>query len=219
MKQTGLFLLIVLSLNSARSAETVSELERLRGFAQHNQGNQEFDRKRLQDVDEIKKKRQQWEETLQQAVSEHKAAKQKQAQALTETSPEYQNDLAEKRKKDSELEQARIEYIKQRNAQKAQRQSTVHLSEEEELGLNLQAERVDPAKRHYSGGRPSSSGRSSSPGNADFNTPPSDYLPPPPPPPPPPLPEFYESDGPAPIPPPPEFDEPIPPPVFDDPDF
>jgi len=219
-----LFFLILSTTLSAQkaSAQEFSEEERLKGFAQHNQRNQEFDRIRLSGANEIKKKREAWQEHISKSVEEYKASKQKQAKTVDESSPEYKVDFEQKKKVDQAYEETRKQYIKQRDAQRARRKVTIKLSEEEEYGLNEVGLRADIKKRALYGGQTgfkSIRGRGAgiSSGNTDFASPPPPPNPPEFNPPPPQPPEFFEPE--IPPPPPPEFDEPIPPPVFDDPDF
>ncbi len=214
--------LLLLNLQMVQAAESFSEEQRLEGFAEHKRKNAQFEKERLSDVDGVKKSRKVWEEQLQKAVADYKASKNRQSVALDESSPEYKEDLKAKKQRAEELEKFRQEYVRERNLKKAQKNSHIHLTEEEELGLIEKDQRVDIAKRSLYGGGGSSAhsfnsgrgGRNTRGGTTDFAPPPSDFSPPPPPPA---SPEFYEPEIPPPPPPPPmEFEEPIPPPVFDD---
>lgn len=207
---------------SAANVEVFSEEERLKGFVQHRRKNAEHDQIRLSGRDEIKKKREAWEEQRTKAVDEYKAWKKRQATRVDESSPEYFEDLAAKKKYAQGHEESRKQYNREQEAQAARRKTNVKLSEAEELGLEAWTDRADVKKRALYGGKPdfnSVRGRGSgiSSGYTDFAPPPApppqDFNQPPPQPP-----EFFEPEIPPP-PPPPEFEEPIPPPVFDDPDF
>jgi hypothetical protein len=218
------FALILLSLSAKSFAEEFSEEERLKGFAQHQQRNKEFSAKREAAADAVQKKRDEWEKQRQASVPEYKEWKAKQKQSLDETSPEYFEDLKQKKAQDLKLEEARKAYVKERDAKRAQRKATIKLTEEEEYGLNENPPRVDYRNRKPYGGKPSGRGGSfpsSRSGSIDFgNAPPAHSNEFGTSPPPPPTPEFFEPEiPPPPPPPPPEFEEPVPPPVFDDPDF
>jgi hypothetical protein len=228
-------ILLALCVTSLRGgAEEYSEEERLLGFTRHRQRNEELDRQRESGADAVKKARAKWEEELNSSVDEYKEWKSHQAAALDERSPEYKEDLAEKKELKEDHEEARQEFVRERDRLRAKRKVTVHLTEEHEYGLDEVPDLVDIRKRalynsnasllkggrggrggpSFGGGTP---GRGGAPGGADFGAPPPEYNPPvsaaPPA-----APEFFEPEIPPP-PPPMEFEENVPPPVFDDPEF
>lgn len=216
-----MFLLILsmaLCASLKSQAQEYSEEQRLQGFAEHNRKKAVADKEREAGAGEVKKKREEWEKSLAASVGEYKAWKAQQAKGVDESSPEYRQDQEFKKRQARELEEARRQYIKERNAKLARRKSNVKLTEEEELGLENSVNRVADRDRALNGGKPGSSRTSGRPsfnnGSADFGEAPQFNSPPPPPPP---TPEFYESEVPPPPPPPPDFEEPIPPPVFDEP--
>ena len=208
-----------LLLSFSAFGQEISEEDRLKGFAEHKRKQEAFDQQRQVGTDDVKKKREAWEKEREKAVEPYKVWKSKQVTAPDENSPEYKQDLAIKEKREQEHEKARLEYVRQRDAKRARKQSNIRLSEEEEYDLSTDlSNRVDSRKRKNAEGRGGgSSGRTSSPGmgSADFGSPPPiDYSSPPPPPPPP---EFYEPEIQPPPPPDADFGDPIPPPVFDEP--
>lgn len=190
---------------------------RLRGFAEQKRQNAEFQKERERGAEEVKKKREQWNREIEKSVNEYRASRDRQATGIDQSSAAYFEDLKLKKQQEQELEKARREYVRSKQADCAPGSSG--LSEMEEYGLNQKDDRVDIAKRTMFGHQVSTSSRGSSRGGSTDFAPPADFGNAPPPPPAP-LPEFYEPEVPPPPPPmPSDFEEPIPPPVFEDPDF
>jgi hypothetical protein len=211
-------------------AAEFSEEQRLAGFQEHQRKNAEFEKSRSVGADQVKEKRRAWDEKIQSSLPEYKEKKSRQAKPLDESSPEYLQDRKARKLEDQAHEERRQAFIKQRDLKRARKKTNIKLTEEEELGLKVQVDRVEWRKRatfKSNTGKGSSSGGFSRPGGSfgegegggsqDFSSPPpppQDFNPPPPPP----APEFFEPEIPPP-PPMPEFDENIPPPIFDDPGF
>lgn len=218
----------------ARDVNSKEDLERLRGFGPHVKQIRDYDKDRLSDVDEVHRERREWEKRKLIELEEHKRERAKLKARLGESSPEYREDLREKREDQLRLDKARRDRVQERDARRREERATITLSEERELGIDREPPRVDWKKRKLfagpaggASGSGSSGGAgrfSGSPGGSQGSAPPSEFMgniPPPPPP------DFYEAEPPPPPPPPPmmgepgfpggNFDEPIPPPVFDEP--
>jgi hypothetical protein len=209
----------VFLLQPAARADEFSEAQRLLGFAEHKKRILEMDREREAHADEVKKQKQAWEIERLKALDAYKASKTQQAQSIDENSPQYLEDLEIKKKQAEQLEASRREYVVEKSLKRQELRkllSRIKLTEAEELGLVPEPERVDPSKRALYGGKPSFAGK------VDFAGTPSDNRGSQPPPPPPP-PEFFEPEPPPPPPvaplPEPVFEDAIPPPIFDDPEF
>lgn len=205
-------------------SQVFTEEQRLMGFAQHNQVNRDSDQVRESGVNVVKKERVEWSEHLRSAIQEYRDWKARQAQSLDEKSPEYKEEKQNQRRKIKEHEEFQAEYVKERNRQLAKRNSNVRLTEEHEYHLDDLVVRADIKNRALYGGKVSwmkaakssagSSGSSSgSRGGSTQSSP--DFAPPPPAS----GPDFYEPEVPPPPPEPGTFDDAIPPPIFDDPEF
>lgn len=198
--------------------EVFTDEERLLGFTQQKMKNKKHDDERMAGAPIIKKKRESWQNALDNSVADYKAWKSRQKKSIDESSPEYQQDLERKKKYYLKLESERLEYIKERNEKRAQKKKAVKLTEERELGLD---EKWDPANFRKRAlyftvtKKKTGSGSGSGPsGSSDFTAPPGDFNPPNSMPP---APDFFEPEiPPPPPPPPPEFDDNIPPPIFDE---
>jgi hypothetical protein len=218
--------LALLSVGAPVCADEFTEEERLLGFAQQQRKNAEADKLRESGVEAVKKRKAEWDQDLAQSVGQYKRWKAEQKAALDENSEEYREDLAAKKRRKKDLEEDRIDYVRERDRDRARRKRTVLLTEEHEYGLDEKTDRAEQRKRalynpsllkNFGKSRPGTSG------GMDFggggvgapNNPPPDFNPPvsaaPPA-----APEFFEPEIPPP-PPPVDFDESVPPPIFDDP--
>lgn len=215
----------------ARQVNSKEDLERLRGFGAHLQLDRDLERERLSDVGDIRKERTLWERQKNLALREHMVQRARLKAKLDESSPEFREDLTEKKQAKRELDQARRNFVRERDQRRREERATIALTEERELSLDKDPTRVDWKKRRFftvaggspgsgSGGNSGGGGRfSGSAGGALGEVPPPEFtgnIPPPPPP------DFYDAEPPPPPPPmdgafPGGFDDPIPPPVFDDP--
>jgi hypothetical protein len=229
VKQNRAMLVIFLALMSVGApvcADEITEEERLLGFAQQQRRNEESDRLRESGIEALKKKRVDWDQNLAESVGQYKRWKAEQKAALDESSDEYREDLAAKKRRLKDLEEIRKEHVRNRDRDRAHKKKAVLLTEEHEYGLDEKIIRTEQRKRalynpsllkNFGKARPGSSG------GMDFggggvgapNTPPPDFNPPvsaaPPA-----APEFFEPEIPPP-PPPVDFDDSVPPPIFDDP--
>lgn len=217
-----LILLCVTAFTTFALAYEGSEELRLSGFYDHIEGNRKFDRKRLSDVKEINQERVAWELARQKAVREFQIERAKRNTDLKDSSQAYAEDMKEKKAFDLALEKARQQYIQVRDLQRSRARKKYAVTEEQEYGLDQPVIRADKkVKKALGAGGSSSSIGSSAPA---YTPPPSDFgsaiefEPPPPPPVMGEAPEFFESDAPA-VPELDTFDEPIPPPIFEDPEF
>ena len=223
------FILVFACLNfisfSFVSAYEVSEEVRLGGFKDQQKLNRDFDRQRMSDVDDIKKKRAAWDKKREADIAEFKKFKAREALEISEKSKPYQENQADFKKYEEDLEKARKAYIKNKIAEQ-NRVKKLGVSEAEEYGLNEPFVRSDRNKRANLNTGSSGSGGSGSPSY----TPPAyqppgdfgggmDYEAPPPPPVNTGAPEFFEPESIPGVPPSDAFDEPIPPPIFDEPEF
>lgn len=217
------FLLLLVGLPLFVFAEEDLEAQRLRGFYEQKQRNENHDEKRQAGAEQVTKAREKWEKERELSIAEYKKDKLNQRKRIDEDSPQYYQDLGVrvKRIEDRELDQA--QFVKERNQYLSQKKG-VRLSEMVEYGLNEKPERIDPKKREElskkiaksSGG--SLAGKSSGGSSGGFTSSAGEAPPPIPAPSTPP--EFFDGEAPPPPPPPLDgFDEPPPPPIFDDPDF
>jgi hypothetical protein len=206
-----------------------TEEQRLKGFFFHREYNRKFELYRQSGIGKVKKSREEWEKMMASTVPEYKRKRALEDAPLDESSAAYKKNLQKKYDFDLKLDEARKRYVKARDLAHQKRQS-VKLSEEEEYDLFNKRERAKISERALytgkiakstTGGGSSSSGTSGSYDSGGGSS--GGYEPPQPPSiPPPPMPDFYEPD----IPPPPpmpmdggSFDEGIPPPIFDEPEF
>ena len=219
--------LFIASSALAREVNSKEDLERLRGFQDQISKEDQLERERLSDVDQVKRAAAAVEKQRHDALSEYRVEKAKQKARLDESSPEYKEDLKAKTSSLDQHDKERREYIKVRDASRREQHATVTLTEEHELGIDQDPPRVEWKKRGFfaKAGSGKGMGGSHSGDSGGSRTPePSAPMTPPPPPP-----DFYESEPPPPPPPPPPmfdpgipqggFDELMPPPVFDDPEF
>ncbi len=202
------------------SKDIESERIRLNAFSKHYQQEKNWNSERQKSVKEIAEQRRAKELSDEKARQEYVLKKQKQGLVLDENSAAYKQQEQEKKQKEIQKEQARKEFVAKKSIlQKFQRP----ISEEKELFVMEDRERVASHRRQWiTGGRASlgtgsSVGSDSSVGNSFSGG--NNDLPPPPPAFNPGVPEIYENDYPPPPPAPgfpQEFDDPIlPPPVFD----
>jgi hypothetical protein len=236
LEAKGLFpFLIFLSIFCRIQVVSAYEIEgksndesRLAGFSEQEKINKNFDKQRLSDVDDIKKDREAWEKKRQRAIEKFKQEKSERLVDLNEKNAAYREDMREKRQQDRELEKARQEYVKKRDAARNSVKKNIHISEAHEYGLDEKIIRTNKNKRKVLAGPGGSAGSSSGAAySPPAYTPPSDFggtsefeAPPPPPPP---MntgaPEFFEPENNVGVPPADSFEEPIPPPIFDEPEF
>ncbi len=233
----SIFLVMTFSVNSwavdtqAEADDAVyNEVKRLAGFKEHKQDEKTFDHER-------ERGRVAYDELLEQQSIQYKQdleeyRKSKKKESVPEETEEYEEYVA--RKKKIFLEKEELEKSYAQKTDKIRKQLVKRsVSEEEELGLNVETERVDYKKRVLYGAKPqfkiggSSSGSSGSSGfgtparnNPSFPSQPdfsdTGFIPPPP------MPEPFEPNNDFPIPPPPpDFmnDADFPPPPPPPPDF
>lgn len=221
-------ILCLLTVNGFAVVEVFNEEQRLEGFAEHQRRNAKMDQEREVGSPEISKKRKAWDEELAKSVDDYKAWKARQNKALDESSPEYAQDRGTKKKVERQLDDFRQDYVIERDRKMRSQKTNIRLTEEHEYGLDEPVLRADIKKRVLYGAKsPWSSGKSLTSTSAPAPNLGGDYVPPPPPPADfgapqaPSGPDYYEPDIPPPPPPPDpgSFDEPIPPPIFDDPEF
>lgn len=196
------------------------EDDRLPGFAEHNWQGRRFEKQREQGSEKVKKERLQWEEQREKSLASYKKWKSLEGKTLDESSAAYRKEVEARKKRDQELENARLEYVRRRDAERS-RANSVLLTEEQEYDISTsKSGRVPVEKRVLGHGSASAASPLGDPGRRDFGgTPPvpgtgdpSMPLQSPP--------EFYEPEIPPP-PPPPEmgFEGDFAPPVVDEPGF
>lgn len=225
------YLLFAVILTHFSANAQVNDNRRLSGFAEHKKFQKKFDEVREKSVGDYLQEKEQDEK--ERTVAEEKYRKKKKLVYNMEEGPEYQEYLAEVRHRQKKYQAAMEEYRKEKSVDRAKIEKR-HLSEEEELGLQEQADRYDYSKRciyggysklckklagpgggsgSSSGGRFGGSGSSSGGGNFPPPPPPTfddfgdDYIPPP----------AFSEDGELLPPPPPMLnddfgDSPLPPP-------
>lgn len=225
MSRRRIFALFVLVFTPGLFAEDFAkdmenERVRLNAFSQHYQQEKKWNSERQKSVKEIAEQRRAKELADEKARQEYVLQKQKQGPALDEGTVAYKQQEQEKKQKEIQMEQSRKEFVAKKSVlHKFQRP----ISEEKELFVMEDRERVASHRRQWiTGGRASlgsgssaggdiSGGNSFSGGNNDLPPPPPAYNPG--------TPEIFENDYPPPPPAPgfpQEFDDPIlPPPVFD----
>lgn len=207
------------------------ELERLRGFADHEKENREFNQERLSGTAEIKKQQQVRESQQAGLVREYKIWKATEGHTAGEDSPEYREDMKERAREHQESDEARQNYSareKKFHNEIEQKRPFKECQEYDICGAPV-ATSVPQKERLLYGNKPdyltaklsiTGGGNSGSSGSSNNDN---DYAPPAPP-----MgntggPEFYEPEIPPPPPPPmPDgggFDDQVPPPIFDDPGF
>lgn len=207
------------------------ELERLKGFAEHQKENQEFNQERLSGLADLKKSKKDSDQDQEKAIREYKVWKAHDGRTADENSPEYREDLKAKIEERRESITDRENYAKQEEKfrQELDRKRPIRECQEYEVcegqipEAKTEAKLIPQKNRLLYGNKPdylsaklSMSGAGSGGGGPSGTI--NDYVPPAPPA----GPEFYEPEIPPPPPPPiPEggFDDQIPPPVFDEPGF
>lgn len=197
--------------------DTLEEQIRLEGWPSFQKEKKDFEKERLSDIDDVKKDRKTWAEAQKKALLEYRAEKSKQVQRMDESiSPEYQESVQDRLQWQGQLEKSRRAYVQEKISRRREQGKHISLSEEYELGLVPEPERVPWQKRGALAskylGSASAAGSSAAPSGGGSYSPPSNPSPPPPPPP-----DFFEPEIPPP-PPPPEFfdsDVPPPPPLFE----
>lgn len=206
---------------SAREVDSLANEERILGYQGHLDTQDQLEKKRLSDLHQLKEWRAAWNDLQKKSLEKYKIDKSKQEETLDETSSEYHEHIKGKLHNLQISEWARSQYVEKRNINRIKNRKQVLLTEEVELQLVPDPERVDWKKRKLFGSKSTASAGRPSSGGGDFAPPPppSSSFPPSASPP-----EFYESMDDIPPPPPPVepglFDDgappPPPPPLFDD---
>jgi len=228
MRRAVFFVILAIALSvKAREVDSKEDIERLSGFAQHQADQKKFEKERLSDLHQVRASEKAWGHQRDETLIEYQREKKKQQATLADTSHEYREDLREKLQFIDQEIKSRREYVQKRDQVRHEEKTEIHLTEAQELGLDPSPDRVDWKRRHFFaetgkalGGK---AGGGASPSTENFSGGagrPSGVPPPPPP-------EFYESEPPPPVPPiydpgMPQgggFDDPMPPPIFDDPEF
>ena len=213
-------MLVVASGND--NVEQVTELDRQKGYFDHKKRIEEFDQQRQAGLDAVKKHRLAWEQYLHAAVRSYKKIKTQEERAPDEAGPDFQNYLKNKHKEYDEAEIARIRYVIAQQKKLADVKARL-ISEEEELGLAGPITGAEPKAKPVVGSGAGAGVGSGSAGSPGSNPVPRDegksgFVPP----------NSGNQGGPdvfePEIPPPPQmpmdsFDESIPPPIFDEPEF
>ncbi|GIL17430.1 MAG: hypothetical protein BroJett040_11810 [Oligoflexia bacterium] len=221
-KRIFLTIYIILPFFFAEAREVSSQADeiRIQGYQDYLETNDRLEKKRNSDIQQLKEWREAWSQIQKKALEKYKIEKSKQAATLDEASPEYREYIMSKIREHEAAEWARSHYVEKRNKKRLENRRQVQLSEEQELALLPETDRVEWKKRTLFGAKLAGSGRSSKSGG-DFSSPP-----PPPPssfppsssppefyepldeiPPPPVEPGFFDDGGAPPPPPPPLFDE------------
>ncbi|WP_347356603.1 hypothetical protein [Bdellovibrio sp.] len=161
------FLLVLLLLSSTAYGEGVEET-RLKGFAQHQNSQDRFEKARQQGERAYLEEEEQWENQKDRALNEYK--KTKTAEKMSEEGPEAKADAVAKEKFDDAYEQERLKYIEKKNKQEVVTRGGNLPTEAQELGLLEDRPRYDYRKRAMYGAKPkygkSSPGSSSSSGSS-----------------------------------------------------
>lgn len=197
---------------SAREVDTVDDEIRLQGFSDHLAEDKALDRARQSGLSDHKKKNALWNDLKAADLQEYRIQKKAQAKTVDETGPEYREYLRNRSAVNAELEMNRKKYIQDKNKSREKNKRKIVLSEEKELMIYDETDRVDWRKRKFFGNIAGAGGAS----RPSFNNM-TDFAPPPPPP------GFFEAEPPPPPPVPfdPVFDNevPPPPPMFEDDGF
>ncbi|HWU42944.1 MAG TPA: hypothetical protein VN132_05880, partial [Bdellovibrio sp.] len=155
-----------------------AEEERLRGFAEHQDENKQFDKARQQGERGFLEEAERWENQRERDLEQEKHRK-KEAE-MTEESPEARADAAEKKQTNLVYEENRKNYLKNKSKEEELSREDKKLpSEAQELGLNIERPRYEYRKRAQFGGKSPSektasasrTGKSSS-GGGNFPPPP-----------------------------------------------
>jgi len=212
MKLVWIISLILINAQlSAREVDTLDEEVRIKGFSEHLAEDKALDRARQSGLDEHKKKNASWNDLKAADLQEYRTQKKVQAKTVDETGPEYREYLRSRAGVNAELEINRKKYIQDKKNSREKNKRKIVLSEEKELMIYEDTERVEWEKRKFFGQIAGAGGSRPSFNNA------TDFAPPPPPP------GFFEAEPPPPPPVPfdPVFDNevPPPPPMFEDDGF
>lgn len=228
-----IFLMLLTSISRAGYAAGKEET-RLRGFAEHQNENEQFDKARQRGERAFYEELDQWEAQRHRQLDDYK--KTKKEKEMTDDGPEFRADAAAKKEVAKDYEKTRKAYsLEKANEEKLSREDKKLPTEAQELGLDSERPRYDYRKRAAFGAKPkfgsnagSSSGSSPSFGGGNFPPPPTfddfsggggGYVPAPnlpedfgdvPPPPPPPPPPGFGGDDAFPN----DFSAPPPPPPF-----
>lgn len=197
--------------------------QRRKGFKEHTSDQKIFDREREKGLSLFLEEQEKFDIQREKGIAEHKKSLRK---SLDESSPEYFEDLKEKKNREDWIEEARHVHVRTRDQILSRYNGDSSQSEMEELGLNQLRPKYDQRKRFKNKWIKSSTNKASTGGSSFGDSAPSpggsmdfpapvDYAPQPImdnfdeiPPPPPPIPyeqgQGYDSGyGDAPIPPPP----------------
>jgi hypothetical protein len=137
-----LYFVVISTCLSAKAQEF--EIQRLKGFAEHQSEEKQFDRERQKGEAEFLEEQEQWERQRQLDLVEFK--KEKAASVMKDDGPEFKQDQKEKARWDKEYEANREAYIKELKS--FDRKSYPDLvSEKTELGLDQTRPRYDLKKR------------------------------------------------------------------------
>lgn len=130
-----------------------TEVERLTGFAQHQNDNVKFDKAREQGERAYLESEEQWENLKARELSEYK--KQAKDRAMSDDGPEFQQDTLQKKAQEKVYEENRDAYLRDRAQKRSLDRKALNLpSEEQELGLDQERPRYDYRKRATFGATP-----------------------------------------------------------------
>ncbi|MBO9668699.1 MAG: hypothetical protein J7501_18010 [Bdellovibrio sp.] len=156
-------LLLILSLSTATSLSHAmnADEERLRGFAEHQKNNMQFEKAREQGERAYLEESEQWE--LAKKRDEEAYRKLKNAGGMSDDGPEAREDEAVKRKYKADYDKVRREYVEMKaHEEKLERRDKGLPTEMQELGLDDKRPRFDYVKRRDFGGKGGISSRGGS---------------------------------------------------------
>ena len=146
-----LIFLLLLSTLAQRSFAAGAEEERLRGFAEHQSEDSQFDKARTQGERAYLEEAEQWENQRQRELDGFK--KSKKEKEMTDDGPEFRADAADKKKLADEYDKNRRDYLAQSHKDQVDREQKHLPTEAHELGLDELRPRYDYRKRAIFGAK------------------------------------------------------------------
>lgn len=144
--------ILILSVISTSAHAISAEEERLRGFAEHQKNNVQFDKAREQGEKAYFEEQEQWDLSRNRDLQDYR--KTKKNQAMADNGPEAREDELEKKKYQQSYDKARREYISGKTKDEILERRDKNLpTEAQELGLDQTRPRYDYKKRAYFGGK------------------------------------------------------------------
>lgn len=142
---------------------------RLRGFAEHQTDNSQFEKARQQGERAFYEEADQWQNQRERNLELYK--REKKASVMSDDGIEARADAAEKKAQAADYQKSRIAYVEKKAQEEVLSREDKHLpTESQELGLDMERPRYDYRRRAAFGAKPkfgsNSSGGSSSSGGS-----------------------------------------------------